>query len=106
MKIGIQNIDRTSFPNLALRKIENYHRRRGDEIFHEPVMFDGKLDILYASKIFNFSKDSDLYVHADIINRGGTGYDIDSKLPPEIESELPFVGDLSFGFEFERIIEL
>jgi hypothetical protein len=100
MKVGVQNIDSTNFPNFALRKIENYYRKRGDEVIRQPILIDGWIDILYVSKIFNFTKNEMIYPQASEIIKGGTGYDIESKLPPEIENELPYVEDISFGFGF------
>lgn len=45
----------------------------------------GRYDKVYASKIFTFSKDYDFSnIHCEVV-KGGTGYDIKSKLPEEIE---------------------
>lgn len=32
MKIGLIDVDRTNFPNLALMKIAAYHKQQGDEV--------------------------------------------------------------------------
>ena len=46
-------------------------------------------DVVYMSKIFNFSPDFDKPIDADKIVKGGTGYDIYSKLPEEMEFVVP-----------------
>ena len=46
-------------------------------------------DLVYASKIFTFTPDYDyMGLDADVIIKGGTGYDIEKKLPNEIDSNL------------------
>lgn len=114
MKIGLIDVDghakkkkwgATVYPNLALAKIAAYHKSRGDSVeWYEP-MFSGHCDKVYMSKIFNFSKDYEYAVDADEIVRGGTGYDIKSVLPQEIDdmqpdfSIYPFVPqDMAYGF--------
>lgn len=96
MKIGLVDVDglgrtRThggsSFPNFALMKISAYHKSRRDEVVWANPM--EHYDTLYMSKVFNFSPD-DLYIYdADKIVKGGTGYDIASRLPAEIERIQP-----------------
>lgn len=77
----------SKYPNVAIMKISTYHKQKGDDVDwynHERDWIN--TDILYISKIFTFSKDVEhLPVFAKII-RGGTGYDIHSKLPDEIEN--------------------
>ncbi len=46
-------------------------------------------DILYKSKVFNFSPDDITIYDADKVVKGGTGYDIHSKLPEEIDRTQP-----------------
>lgn len=96
MKIGILDIDchgakkkwgATVYPNIALAKIARYHKERGDEV--EWAFSFEHYDILYMSKIFNFTPDVDIAYNADKIIKGGTGYDIYSKLPDEIDRLQP-----------------
>lgn len=100
MKIGIVNVD-SKIPNLALMKISAYHKAKGDTVKIFDPLFD-KPDILYASKVFDFTDDY-LYYPADVeLIRGGTGYDIALTLPDEIESQYPdydlFRCDYAIGF--------
>ncbi len=96
MRIGLIDVDchaskkkwgATVYPNLALCKISAYHKSKGDEV-EWATQFE-HYDILYKSKIFNFTED-DLYIYdADKIVKGGTGYDITSHLPKEIDRMTP-----------------
>ena len=59
--------------------------------------------MVYISKVFNFSPDDLTAYDADTIIRGGTGYDITSQLPEEIDRLQPDYSiyptvDKSFGF--------
>ena len=112
MKIGILDIDchgakkkwgATVYPNIALAKIARYHKERGDEV--EWAFSFEHYDILYMSKIFNFTPDVDIAYNADKIIKGGTGYDIYSKLPDEIDRLQPdysiypnVPSDTAYGF--------
>ena len=112
MKIGIVDVDchgakkkwgATVYPNIALAKIARYHKERGDEV--EWALPFEHYDILYMSKIFNFTPDIDIAYNADKIIKGGTGYDIYSKLPDEIDRLQPdysiypnVPSDTAYGF--------
>lgn len=84
MNIGLIDVDGHNFPNYALMKISAWHKDHGDNVEWVDPMF-GRYDKVYASKIFTFSKDYDFSnIHCEVV-KGGTGYDIKSKLPEEIE---------------------
>ena len=85
MKIGLIDVDGHNFPNLALMKISSYHKCIGDDVeWATPFEHYG---IIYASKVFTFTPDfNPLEYTADEVIKGGTGYDIASKLPPPIEN--------------------
>lgn len=83
MKIGILDIDGHNFPNLALMKISSYHKRNGDNV--EWVNSFEQYDRIYKSKIFTFTPDDLTAYQSPDIRKGGTGYDIKSKLPEEID---------------------
>lgn len=91
-----------SFPNYALMKISAWHKQRGDtvELFtpvaaeqitlveeYPPKRDASFYDVVYSSKVFDFTPENP-YLPADII-KGGTGYDIKSQLPPEIDAMFP-----------------
>lgn len=84
MKIGLIDVDGHNFPNFALMKISAYHKLQGDIVEWASPLFD-EYDIVYKSKIFTFSPDENYPWKGKVI-KGGTGYDIKSKLPEEIEN--------------------
>ena len=77
----------TIYPNLALCKIAAYHKSKGDEVeWAYPLKH---YDKVYISKIFNFTPEDRTIWQANEVIRGGTGYDINSKLPEEIDMLQP-----------------
>lgn len=83
MKIGLLDIDGHNFPNYALMKISHYWKCEGAEV-EWATPFE-HYDIIYRSKIFTFSPDDLTFYNSDKVFKGGTGYDIKSRLPFEIE---------------------
>lgn len=114
MKIGLIDVDghakkkkwgATIYPNLALGKIAAWHKAQGDEVVWYEPMFTGHCDKVYMSKVFNFSQDIDYIIDADEIIKGGTGYDVTSQLPEEIDRMQPDYSiypllpkDIAYGF--------
>ena len=101
MKIGLWS-DCHNFPSLPLMKLSAYHKQRGDIV--EMLNHLDHYDLVYASKVFSFTKDieDDCVVQADEICKDGTGYCIsvvdgkeifdkskDTLLPKEIEHIYP-----------------
>lgn len=90
MKIGLHDsekeyLKRKTFPNYALMKISAYHKSIGDTVeWWQP---EKKYDRVYSSKIFDFTPENPL-LPPDTI-KGGSGYDIHSVLPAEIEEMFP-----------------
>ena len=96
MRIGIVDVDghakkkkwgATIYPNIALCKIARWHRMNGDDV--EWALPFERYDKIYMSKVFNFSPDDISSYYADEIIKGGTGYDIASKLPDYIDNLQP-----------------
>lgn len=87
MKIGLIDVDSHNFPNLALMKISAYHKAKGDSVEWAIPML--KYDIVYQSKVFDFTPDEITCIQCERLIKGGTGYDLDNKLPPEIENMRP-----------------
>lgn len=87
MNIGLIDVDKTRFMNLALGKIAAYHRSLGDSVEWADPMF-GSYDRVYASKVFVFTPDFTDYYDCEVV-KGGTGYDIHSVLPDEIDRLQP-----------------
>lgn len=112
MKIGLLGIDgqakvkkwgATIYPNLALCKIAAYHKQRGDAVEWASQL--EHYDIIYRSKVFTFSQDDNNLYSADKVIKGGTGYDIRSHLPQEIDDCQPDLSiyptipkGISYGF--------
>lgn len=105
MNIGLIDVDghhkkkkfgATVFPNLALGKLARWHLMQDDNVeWAQPInLFEQRhYDILYASKVFNFSPDVDFSQYSyDKLEKGGTGYDIHSSLPDEIDRLQPYYG--------------
>lgn len=83
MRIGIVDVDGHNFPNFALMKIAAYHKAKGDNVEWAMPMF-GQYDRVYQSKIFTFTPDEQTDWQCEVI-KGGTGYDIRSRLTDAIE---------------------
>lgn len=102
MNIGLVDVDGGKFPNLALMKIARWHRAQGDMVEWADPMF-GRYDRVYKSKVFNFTPDDYTPYDCEVV-KGGTGYDIHSKLPEEIDrlqpdySIYPQVDKRAYGF--------
>ncbi|MYM12893.1 radical SAM protein [Muribaculum intestinale] len=83
MNIGLIDVDGHNFPNFALMKISAWHKAHGDNVeWCGDLYWD--FDRVYKSKIFTFSPDIDRPFPCEVIC-GGTGYDVKSRLPQEIE---------------------
>jgi hypothetical protein len=106
MLIGLHDADAEhlkgkTFPNLALMKISSWHKARGDTVeMWNPLK---SYDRVYSSKVFDFTPENP-YLPPDAI-KGGTGYDVKTKLPPEIDDARPdyslypaFGHDRALGF--------
>lgn len=99
MKIGLIDVD-SKIPNLALMKISAYHKAQGDAVkLHDPLL--DKPDKVYASKIFDFTPDYQYWPDCEII-KGGSGYDLHTDLPPEVDNQCPdyslYNCDYAIGF--------
>lgn len=97
MNVGMIDIDSNNkikkwgakpFPNLALAKLSRYHKQKGDQVeWYTPF---AHYDVVYMAKVFTFTPDYGyLITNADKVIKGGTGYDIHSKLPDEVDRLQP-----------------
>ena len=92
MKVGLIDVDGHNFPNVALMKIASWHRQHGDTA--DMVFPFERYDRIYMSKVFTFTPDDPIIYQCGDIRRGGTGYDIRSRLPEEIDSHTGLAYDL------------
>lgn len=83
MQIGLVDVDGHNYPNYALMKLSAYHKSQGDSVEWANPIF-GNYDRVYLSKIFTFTPDNTDVWDCEVV-KGGTGYDIASKLPEEID---------------------
>ena len=99
----------SKIPNLALMKLSAWHKERGDNVAllrGSQVELGDKPDKIYASIIYKKNRHSLDYLIAqcpDIIDIGGSGYDLKKELPPVIEAMRPDYSlypecDYSIGF--------
>lgn len=117
MKIGLIDVDGHNFPNLALMRISQYHKQKGDDVqwwFSDLIHYD----IVYKSKIFSDAYTNDIPdpINADLVIKGGTGYciktengreffdkSIHKNLPEEIEKCSP---DYSIYPQFDFAVSM
>jgi hypothetical protein len=102
LKVRLVDVD-SKMANMALMKISSYYKQKGRDVgWHNPII-DGKVDILYIAKVFDFTDDY-LYSFADKIVKGGTGYDITSRLPGEIDNvkalDYSIYSDCDYSIQF------
>ena len=90
MHIGLHDSEQDvlknkTFPNYALMKISAYHKSIGDTVeWWNPLEV---FDKVYSSKIFDFTPENP-YLPPETV-KGGTGYDVHSVLPDEIDDMYP-----------------
>ncbi|KKN72933.1 hypothetical protein LCGC14_0406370 [marine sediment metagenome] len=92
MNILLLNID-SKLPNIALHKIAMWHAQQGDSVLWGSPMDIYNADKVYASCIFTKNKqkvENLLGLHPNIM-AGGSGFDLDIKLPQEIEGVKPHI---------------
>jgi len=87
MKVGLFDID-SKYHNLALMKLSAWHKQRGDETeFYNPLLTKN-YDKVYVSKIFTKRNINEGYIPGEC-TIGGSGFDLISRLPEEIEHIRP-----------------
>jgi hypothetical protein len=87
-RIGLVDVDSSkNFPNLPLMKLSAYRKKRGDYVTWAAAV--EHYDVVYMSKIFTFTPDDMTCYNADEVIKGGTGYNLDTKLPDETEHIYP-----------------
>ena len=74
-----------SFPNLALMKISSYYKSLGCQV--EWWIPDKTYDLVYSSKVFDFTPENENLPKNTI--KGGTGYGLYDELPEKIDKSYP-----------------
>lgn len=75
------------FPNYALMKISAYHKALGDKVVWFTPIERHLYDMVYSSKVFDFTPENP-YLPENTI-KGGTGYGIFENLPEKIDRMFP-----------------
>ena len=86
-KVGLIAVD-SKYPNLALMKLSTWAKSKGYDVeWYNPF---SQYRIVFMSKIFNFTPDYEYPItNAKRIIKGGTGYDINVRLPELANYRLP-----------------
>ena len=102
MKIGLIDVDGHNWPNLALMKLSDWHKAKGDTVEWHAGW--SHYDVVYMSKVFSdaYSQDAFTPANTDAVIRGGSGYAIrtvsgveiydpaaDKSLPEAVEHMMP-----------------
>lgn len=92
MLIGLHDAERDhmpgkSFPNFALMKLSAYHKARGDTTEWWNALNNPQYDMVYSSKVFDFTPENEYLPETTV--KGGTGYGLYTELPSEIEGQFP-----------------
>ena len=96
MKVLLLDIDST-IPNLALKKAEMWHNLRGDAVIWDMPIMLNMVDKVYASCIFSWNRHKvEQYRGLNPTTLiGGSGWDLDTTLPSDIEEMKPRI---NYGF--------
>jgi len=84
LKVALYNLE-PHIVNSAMMQVSYYHKQQGDQVELYSPLFHFTYDKIYAFSIFDFTPKT--YVTKDMIV-GGTGFDPEIKLPPEMEESL------------------
>ena len=90
LNILIVNVD-SKIKNLALAKIEKYHINKGDVIKFDLPIYRSWADKIYVSVIFTWNKWKAEQWVSDKSTIGGSGWDLKTNLPEEIEKIHPHI---------------
>jgi len=82
MTIGLLNLE-PKIHNTALMQISQYHKKRGDAVEWYSEIFKREYNKIYCSSLFDYTPK---YSIPENTICGGTGFDLTTKLPKEIEN--------------------
>ena len=88
VKIGLIDVDSHNYPNIPLMKISGYFKSQGCDV--EFAKQSVKYDRIYVAKVFTESVEPDYSLYqTDDWCKGGSGFDLENKLPAEFEHTFP-----------------
>jgi hypothetical protein len=85
--IGLFDLDRTGFPNVALMKLSAWHKSQGDTVL--PLNSGLPADQRYGSAVFTWNRHKVEQLTAQGAIVGGSGVDLTNKLPAHVEAMRP-----------------
>lgn len=84
LRIGLIDVDGHNFPNFALMRLASWYKLSQNAHVEWADPLFGEYDIVFKSKIFTFTPERPFPWRCTVV-KGGTGYDIKSRLPEVIE---------------------
>jgi hypothetical protein len=87
MTIGLFDLDRTGFPNVALMKLSAWHKAQGDTVL--PLNSGQPADRRYGSAVFTWNRHKAEALTAQGAIVGGSGVDLTNALPADVEAQRP-----------------
>lgn len=87
MRIGLFDLDRTGFPNVALMKLSAWHKAQGDTVL--PLNSGQPADRRYGSCVFTWNRRKAAALTAQGAIVGGTGVSLRDELAPAVEAMRP-----------------
>ena len=87
MRVGLFDLDRTGFPNVALMKLAAWHKAQGNDVL--PLNSQQPADVRYGSAVFSWNRTKADALRAMGATVGGSGVSLDNTLPPEVEAMRP-----------------
>lgn len=93
----------SKMPNIAIMKVSTYWKSLGADVdWYDPIFDSRDTDILYESQIFDFTEPYYYYPENADIYIGGTGVNIERRLPSEIDS----IVDLDYSIYPEHLYSM
>jgi len=87
VKVGLFDLDRTGFPNVALMKLAAWHKAQGDTVL--PLNSGEAADRRYGSCVFTWNRRKAAALTAQGAVVGGSGVDLKNALPADVEAMRP-----------------
>jgi hypothetical protein len=87
VNVGLFDLDRTGFPNVALMKLSAWHKAQGDTVL--PLNSGQPADRRYGSAVFTWNRKKALALADQGALVGGSGVDLKNELPRDVEAMRP-----------------
>lgn len=87
MTVGLFDLDRTGFPNVALMKLSAWHKAQGDTVL--PLNDGQAADRRYGSAVFTWNRPKAAALAVQGAHVGGTGVNLSDTLPADVEAMKP-----------------